>query len=62
MTTQSTAKAIALRKQLEIGQRYGSIDAVDPHDGSVQREVELILEAALQQARREAIEEADDAK
>lgn len=49
MTNRELAHSIRL--QLENTGRYGPIDAVDPHDGSVQRAVEAILTAALDAAR-----------
>lgn len=44
---QAKEAAKDLRKQLEQGERYGPVDALDPHDGSVQARVEEMLAAAL---------------
>jgi hypothetical protein len=40
-------KAKEIRLDLEKTGRYGPVDAVDPHDGSVQSRVEGLLESAL---------------
>ncbi len=44
-----TAKG--LRRILEASGRYGPIDALDPHDGSIQAHIEEILAAALRSVK-----------
>lgn len=52
MSSDWAAKAKELRLALEDGWQYGPQDAVDPHDGSIQANVEKILATALRDAAR----------
>ena len=59
-TDKARAEAEALRTRLESSGRYGPHPTTDPHDGSVEREVERILAEALtaRDAEAEGLREA----